>query len=98
LESAQIPLEPLAAKLPFPLEALRGTARIDWEQFIAFIDAVDAACHGRLTIDEVGERMVRVPSFHFLRLASRMIVSPRQLYVVADKLVAPAMFSNITVT
>ena len=98
LEAAQIPLEPLAAKLPFPLEALRGTARIDWEQFVALIEAVDAACRDRLSIEELGERMLRVPSNQFLRLAGRLVVSPRQLYAVADKLVAPATFSNITVT
>src|SRR5580704_1241867 len=99
LEAADVEVARLADHLPFPLELLRGsTRRIDWNQFAVFIEAIDATCRDRLTLEDIGARVVLAPSFQFLRLAARLVVSPRQLYTVAEHMVAPAMFSNITVT
>ena len=98
LEDARIPLEPLVREARMPLEALRGPSRIDWDAFATLIEAVDATCRDRLTLDDIGMRLLRVPSLQFLRLAARLVVSPRQLYVIANRMVAPAMFSNVTVS
>ena len=99
LEAAGIPFEPLLARLAFRIETLRDpAARIDWEPFVALVEGVEEICRDALSLEEIGARMLRVPSFQFLRLAGQLVVSPRQLYTVAVRLVAPAMFSNITVT
>ena len=99
LEAAWIPVAPLLAPLPIAREALdEPAARVDWDVFVEFLDHVEAACGGALSLEDIGARMLSVPSFHFLRLAGRLVLSPRQLYVVAHRLVAPAMFSNLSVT
>jgi PAS domain S-box-containing protein len=98
LEHAGIPVEPLISRLPVSLDALRESARIDWDVFATFVDGLDELCGDRLSLEEIGERALHVPSFQFLRLAGQLVVSPRQLYMVAHRMVAPAMFSNITVT
>ena len=99
LEAAGIPLAPLQTYLSFPIETLRGPgARVDWDVFVALVEGTEAVCGHELSLDEIGTRMLRAPSFHFLRLAGRLALSPRQLYAVAERLVAPAMFSNVTVT
>jgi PAS domain S-box-containing protein len=96
LEEARLPVEPVLAGLPLSRAALG--ARVDWDVFVAFLDAV-VAHHGEaLSLEEIGARSLRVPAFHFLRLAGRLVLSPRQLYTVAQRMVGPAMFSNVTVT
>jgi two-component system cell cycle sensor histidine kinase/response regulator CckA len=97
LDAARIPYEPLLARLAIRIDR-DPTARIDWEPFVALVEAVEELCGDALSLEEIGARMLRVPSFQFLRLTGQLVVSPRQLYTVGERLVAPAMFSNITVT
>jgi PAS domain S-box-containing protein len=98
LDEAGIDLTPLIARLPVSLEVLRSAARIDWDVWVTFVEGLDALYGDRLSIEEIGTRAVRAPSFKFLRLVGQLVVSPRQLYDVASRMVAPAMFSNVTVT
>ncbi len=98
LDAAKIRYEPLLAGVGLTLEALRAPgARVDWDVFAALVEGAELLGGAALTLDDIGARMLRVPSFQFLRLAGQLLVSPRQLYQVANRLVAPAMLSNITV-
>jgi PAS domain S-box-containing protein len=98
IEEAGFATAPLAARLPFSLAMLREAPRLDWDAFAAFIEGVDEIYGDRLSIEEIGLRVLRAPSFQFLRHAGQLLVSPRQLYTLAHRMVAPAMFANITVT
>jgi PAS domain S-box-containing protein len=97
LEAERIPLEPVFARLAVPEAVLRDpTTRVDWDTFATLVEAIEATCP--LSLEAIGSRALLVPSFQFLRLVGRLVVSPRQLYAVANRLVAPAMFTNVTVT
>jgi two-component system cell cycle sensor histidine kinase/response regulator CckA len=97
LEAARIPVASAVSVLPADvLETSLG--RIDWDTYVAFLDRVVEACGDVLSLEELGARIIRVPSFQFLRLAGQLVVSPRQLYSVANRMVGPAMFSNVTVS
>ena len=98
VEQAGIDISPLVSDLPVSLETLRKAARVDWDVFIAVVDRLEDVCGERLSIEDIGARMLRVPSFQFLRLAGQLLVTPRQLYTVGQRMGAPAMFSNVTVT
>jgi PAS domain S-box-containing protein len=99
VERLDAPVDALLARTAFPIEQLRGpNARVDWDAFISLVEEVEPLCGGALSLEEVGTQMLLVPSFHFLQLAARLVIDPRQLYKVAHHLVAPAMFSNVTVT
>ncbi len=98
LDQAGISLDALISRLPVSLDTLRTSARIDWEVFATFVEGVEELYGERISLEALGAGMLHVPSFQFLRLAGQLVVSPRQLYIVAHRMVAPAMFSNITVT
>jgi PAS domain S-box-containing protein len=98
LEAAGLATEPLAAHLHVPLDSLRTSARVDWDAFAALLEGTQALYGDQLSIEEIGKRALHVPSLQFLRLAGQLLVSPRQLYSIANRMVAPAMFSNITLT
>jgi PAS domain S-box-containing protein len=98
IEEAGVDTAPLVARLPVPFEVLRNAARIDWDPFITLVEGLEEICRGKLSLEDIGTRINRAPSFHFLRLVGQLLVSPRQLYIVAHRMVAPAMFSNVTVT
>ncbi|MBS1120262.1 MAG: uncharacterized protein H6Q90_2490 [Deltaproteobacteria bacterium] len=99
LEEAGVPIKPIVAGLPVSLDELRAPGgRVDWDAFAVFCERVEEACAtANVSLEDLGRRMLRVPSFDFLRHASRLLVSPRQLYVLANRLVAPAMFSCVVV-
>ena len=98
IDGAGVDPERLVEGLGVSLEQLRDPAcRVDWEVFARFNDRLEEVCAGVLTPEEVGERLVAVPSFEFLRRAGRLLVSPRQLYFVAQRLVAPVLFPNVIV-
>jgi PAS domain S-box-containing protein len=99
LEGAGISGDAILASVDFPVEDLRGPgARVGWDDYITLIESIEEHCAGTISLDEIGARVVGVPSFQFLQQAARAVVSPRQLYTVANHFVAPAMFSNISVT
>jgi PAS domain S-box-containing protein len=99
LERARIPVDALLARCAFPVEQLRGpNARVDWDAFVSLVDGLEASSGGAISMEQVGTQMLMVPSFHFVQLAAKIVISPRQLYSVAHHFVAPAMFSNVIVT
>jgi two-component system, cell cycle sensor histidine kinase and response regulator CckA len=99
LQEAGVDVDGLLTSAAFPVERLRGSgARIDWDDYIRLIERVEPFCGGKITIEEVGTRLLRVPSFQFLQAAARLVISPKQLYTVANLFFAPAMLSNVTVT
>ena len=98
LEKAGIDTAPLLARLPVSRETLRRSARIDWDVWITFVDGLEELCGDRLSFEEIGVRLYQAPSFYFLRHAGRLVITPRQLYMVGHRMVAPTMFSNVTVT
>ena len=99
LEGAGISGDALLASVDFPVEDLRGPgARVGWDDYITLIESIEEQCAGTISLDEIGARVLGVPSFQFLQQAARAVISPKQLYTVANHFVAPAMFSNITVT
>ncbi|HEY3818631.1 MAG TPA: ATP-binding protein [Polyangiaceae bacterium] len=97
LSRSGIDLDPLVRGLPVGLDHLRDPSqRIDWDTFATVFDRAEQACEGVISLEELGERMLVVPSYVFLRQAAQLVVTPRQLYAVASRLVGPAMFPNIT--
>src|SRR5574338_885993 len=98
LEDAGISTEGLADGLPVTLAHLYdANARIDWNVYAEFLARVEERCGDRLSPEEIGARILKVPSFDVLRRASKLLFSPRHLYAVGTRLVAPAMFSNVIV-
>jgi len=99
LEGAGVAIDALLASIDFPVDDLRGKgARVDWDDYITLLEAIEDELGDTLSLDEIGARLLDVPSFQFLQLAAKAVLSPKQLYMVANSFVAPAMFSNITVT
>ncbi len=98
LEDAGIACEPLVAGLPITLDHLRDPAqRVDWDVFAAVMDRLEEVTGGAITPEEIAVRVLRSPSYRFLRSAGQLLFDPRHLYTVAERLVAPAMFANVTV-
>ncbi|MDB4954932.1 MAG: uncharacterized protein JWO36_2501 [Myxococcales bacterium] len=98
LEGTEVSIETLVKGFPCSLTELRDpNARIDWDVFVELLDRIESVCGDTLTAEEIGARMLKVPSFDLLRRAGQLLVSPRQLYEVGVRLVAPAMFSNVIV-
>lgn len=98
LEDARISTEGLADGLPVSLAHLYdASARIDWNVYAEFLARVEERCGERLSPEEIGTRILKVPSFDVLRRASKLLFSPRHLFAVGNRLVAPAMFSNVIV-
>ena len=98
LEDAGVGVDAIADGLPVTLASLRNPReRVGWDVFAAMLERVERIARGVLTPEEIGERVVKVPSYELLRRAGRMLVSPRQLYELANRLVAPALFSNVLV-
>ena len=97
LSRSGIDVEPLAHGLSVGLDHLRDPSqRVEWNTLATLFERAEQACDGVVSLEELGERMLVVPSYAFLRHAARLVVTPRQLYVVASRLVGPAMFPNIT--
>ncbi|HEX8794449.1 MAG TPA: ATP-binding protein [Polyangiaceae bacterium] len=95
LEEAGASLEGLTEGLPVTLpELMDPRARVDWDVWAELLERIDA--RSPITVEQIGERMARVPSFVLRRLA-RLVMSPRQLYTIGFRLVAPAMFANVVV-
>src|SRR4051794_13382293 len=83
LDEAGIAVDALADGLPVSLDQLRDPyARIDWNLYAEVLTRVEAVCGDALTPEEIGERLINMPSFDFLRRAGQLVVSPRQLYDV----------------
>ncbi len=99
LEQARVPLEPLIEGLPATLDELRDPSRrIDWEVFARFTERLGASDAIGMPLDELGARMVDAArADDFLLRTSRFVVTPRQLYWIGQRFLAPAFFGNVTV-
>ncbi len=96
LSRSGIDVERVVQGLPVGLEHLRNPSqRIDWDTLATLFDRAEQACEGVISLEELGERALVVPSYAFLRLAAQLVITPRQLYEVASRLMGPAMFPNI---
>jgi two-component system cell cycle sensor histidine kinase/response regulator CckA len=98
LDGSDVSIATLVQGLPCSLTELRDpSGRIDWDVFAELLARLDSVCGDRLSPEDIGARMLKVPSFDLLRRAGQLLVSPRQLYEVGARLVAPALFSNVIV-
>ena len=97
LEATGLATDPLAHRMRMDVAKLRTSSRVDWDVFAGLLEGVEEVYGDKITIEDIAARALHQPSFQFLRLAGQLVVSPRQLYTVANRMVAPAMFTNITV-
>jgi len=98
LEDAGIPVDPVVEGLPISLAELRDTsARIDWDVFARVLAGVERVCGDALPLEEIGARLLRVPSFEILRRAGQLLMGPKHLYEIAARLLAPSLFPNVVV-
>jgi hypothetical protein len=87
LEDAGIPVDPVVEGLPISLAELRDTsARIDWDVFARVLAGVERVCGDALPLEEIGARLLRVPSFEILRGAGQLLMGPKHLYEIAARL------------
>jgi PAS domain S-box-containing protein len=85
-----VDLNDLVAGLPVTLAELRDTSnRIGWDVFVELLARIDAKCG---PIEEIGARIVKVPSFELLWRGGRLFFSAKQLYDLGVRFVAPALF------
>src|SRR5258708_32008822 len=95
LEGAGACPERLVEGLPVSLDHLRHRGeRIDWDVFARICDRIEEACAGKLTLEQVGARMVEVPSNDFFRRVGKLVVRPLDLYRIGERLIAPELFAN----
>jgi PAS domain S-box-containing protein len=97
LEEAGIATDGIAHGMGTAVDLRDPRARMDWDVFAEVLLRVEEACRGVMSLEELGARAHNVPSYNILRRAGQLVVSPRQLYDVAGRLVAPALFPNVIV-
>jgi PAS domain S-box-containing protein len=86
----EVDLDELVAGLPVTLSELRDTNnRIAWDVFVDLLARIDAKCG---SLEEVGARIAKAPSFELLWRGGQLFVSAKQLYDLAVRFVAPALF------
>ena len=80
LEAAGVAVDPLLASIDFPVEDLRGKgARVSWDDYITLLDAIDEQCASTISLEELGVRILKVPSFQFLQLAAKAVANSAAL-------------------
>jgi PAS domain S-box-containing protein len=98
LDDAGLAADALIAGLPLTLDELRNpNARIDWNLFAELLARLERLCGDALPPEEIGRRIVGMPSFHFLRRVGRLVMSPKRLYEIGFRLVTPSLFANVSV-
>jgi len=98
LDEEGIAVDSIADGLPTSLAELRDpAARIDWDVYAELLERIEQLCGDRLPPEEIGARIVRVPSFDLMKRAAQLLVSPRQLHEFGTRLFAPSFFPNVVV-
>ncbi len=98
LDDAGVAADALVDGLPLTLDELRDpAARIDWDLYAEVLTRLEALGGEALPPEEIGRRIVHVPSFHFLRRVGQLLVGPKQLYEVGFRLLTPTLYSNVAV-
>ena len=70
--------------------------RTDWETFAAILDELSERLGGEpAALREIGARLLRAPSYVFFHKVARTLVSPRSLYEIGHRWVAPANFPHL---
>jgi len=96
LEGAGIPTDQLVDGLPLSLDDMRDkNARYDWGTFVAVHENLARIVGSTRALEEVGERLVHVPSYDFLRRIAAWVVSPRELNIVGMRWLAPSLFPHL---
>ncbi|MDB5215393.1 MAG: uncharacterized protein JWO86_3320 [Myxococcaceae bacterium] len=68
----------------------------DWDTFAAVLEELSKRLDGDAErMRDIGRRVLRVPSFVFFKKLARTLVSPRSLYEVGQRWVAPANFPHL---
>ncbi len=98
LDDAGVAIDASVVGLRTSVAELRDpSARVDWDVFAEWLARIERVCGDRLPPEEIGARLLAVPSFEVLRRAGQLLVSPRQLHEFATRLIAPALFPNVLV-
>ncbi len=96
LESLGIDPACLVEGLPVSLEQLRDPARrIDWDLFAAMNDNLARELGSPLALERVGERIVHVPSYDFLRRLVGYVITPRQMHLAGQRFLLPMLFPHL---
>jgi PAS domain S-box-containing protein len=97
-EAEGIAPERIAEALPFDTEYLTNPRnRIDWGTFFAANDRV-AELLGRdpERLRQLGEHMLRMPSFAFMQRMARLLVTPTTLFELGNRWVVPMVVPDAT--
>jgi PAS domain S-box-containing protein len=70
--------------------------RVDWGSLAALMDRLSTLLdHDPIRMRALGASMVRTPSYHFLQVVGRTLVSPQSIYDAGTRWVAPALFPHM---
>ena len=95
-ESAGIEPARLGEGLSVSLESLRDpTRRLDWETFVAMIENVARIVGSPRGLEDIGARMIRVPSYGFLQRLAGHVIGPHQLHLAGMRWLAPSLFPHL---
>lgn len=96
LESLGIPPSCLVEGLPVTLDHLRDPSRrIDWDLFAAMNDNLARTLGSPLALERVGERIVHVPSYDFLRRLVGYVITPKQMHLAGYRFLLPLLFPHV---
>jgi PAS domain S-box-containing protein len=96
---AEIGIRPDELVAPLGLDATKladPRNPTDWETFAAILDELSKRLGGKPdALRDLGSRLVRAPSYVFFQKVARTLVSPRSLYEIGQRWVAPANFPHL---
>ncbi|MFW6049828.1 MAG: hybrid sensor histidine kinase/response regulator [Myxococcota bacterium] len=92
LERMGVPPEDVVSGLPVDLARLRSPSKtIDWDTFAAFMDKVGERI-GPDGLQRMGAMLFDAPSFRYVSFLAGMLVTPRQVLRITERLLGPALF------
>ncbi len=96
-ESIGIRREDLVAPLGLDVaQVVDAKGQTDWKTFVAILDQIAQRLdHDPERLRGLGRRLIRLPSYRFFPQVARTLVSPRSLYDIGHRWVAPANFPHL---
>jgi PAS domain S-box-containing protein len=96
-EAEGIAPERIAEALPFDVAYLTNPrCRVDWATFLAANDRVGELLGGDPErLRQLGERMLRMPSFAFMQRMARLLVAPARIYELGNRWVTPSLMPQL---
>ncbi|MBI2396092.1 MAG: response regulator [Deltaproteobacteria bacterium] len=86
----------LVRGLPVSLAHLLDVRRrVTWDVFAELNDRLAEQLPDVAALEEVGRGLVRTPSYRFMQVAARWVVTPRQLHEIGARWLAPALFPEL---